>query len=146
MAGSMAFAKAVRSSPLPPQPAPRPLTARLGMLWLVLAAIVAHAALPTGSALQRGTGSAFSVTTSEVTTIPRRDKERPRVEAEQAGDKVASAAGESGLAVVALAPPADAPSRTSAQRPVAVVALAPDGRAHALFQARAPPASPSPTA
>lgn len=116
------------------------------MLWLVLAAIVSHAALPTGSAMQRGTGSAFSVTTSEVTTIPRRDKNQQRAEAEQSGDKVASAAGETGLAIVALAPPADAPPSAGARRPITLTTSPPDDRRHALFQARAPPASPSPTA
>jgi hypothetical protein len=51
-------------------------------VWLIVAAIFIHALLPAGSPLQRNAGSAFSATTVDVTTIPkRRDQGRENMTA-----------------------------------------------------------------
>ena len=62
------------------------------LVWLVLATIFVHALLPTGSPLLRTSGSAFSVTTMEVSLAPsRKDKaaeqeEHQRAPGESPGD------------------------------------------------------------
>lgn len=112
----------------------------------MLAAILAHAMLPTGSALQRSAGSAFSVTTSEVTTIPRRDRSRPRAETEWPDGATASAAGASSQALAPAIPAVADPPPQTAERHRHAVPLPPESRPHAFFQSRAPPRLSSPTA
>lgn len=105
----------------------------------MVAAILSHAALPTGSALQRGAGSAFSVTTSEVTTIPRRDRAKQRVETEHRGDPEAGLTVESAVAIAPIYPAADLLIREQSGRVAATATAPPDYPVYTLFQARAPP-------
>jgi hypothetical protein len=82
-------------------------------LWLVMAAIFTHALLPTGSPVQRSAGSAFSASTIDVTTIPRRDADTQDPRLEGAGDARAGTA------------PPDRPSEAFVVLPAAVSARLP---------------------
>lgn len=98
----------------------RPLAA----LWLVLAAIFAHALLPVGSPLARASGSAFSATTPDVSLAPARS-----------GAHAFLAAGEGGSSTGLGG--SDPPRETAATLPAAAFRLKPQPGA-----APPPPAAP----
>lgn len=122
---------------------PRTVGLRLLAAWLLLMAIVGHAVLPVGSPFQRSTGSAFSITTVEVVTVPKRKQQD--VAAQEARAPDGSAQRESGDAsllpatpqpVLVMAAAFDAAPSWAGTGPPPLLALA-----HRPQQPRAPPVS-----
>lgn len=114
-------------------------------LWLSLATILTHALLPLGSPLVRGSGSAFSAYTSEVSlgsrSAPAKAKRQSGALAEpnESPDSGVVSADDLDGAPPAIAPPPDAVPRSqrASQAPPPLLVLEP---AASPFHARAPPA------
>ena len=109
-------------------------------LWFLLLSILTHAVVPTGSPLQRSSGSAFSATTAEVAIAPKR-KEAGRERAEAAGGdegrSEGAGAGDPPLLLPAAAP--FAPSGDAPRSPSIAGPALPAESGAAAFSARAPP-------
>jgi hypothetical protein len=113
----------------------------IGLLWLALATIFAHALAPTGSPLRRSSGSAFNPFTSEVAIGPKRaalpDKARHAERVSNDGDRTG---GNPIVAILAwaapglrLRPPAGRVDMAGAE------SRRPRRAGGGAFQARAPP-------
>jgi len=113
----------------------------LGCLWLLLITVFAHAVIPTGSPLARSQGSAFSISTTDVSLAPKRRAEAKGAPGPAApDDALAGPHGPSGEAAVAASVAALPPSRrSSGVRPAAPADAARPALAQAN-RARAPPA------
>ena len=114
----------------------------LAWLWLVVASIFVHALLPAGSPLVRTAGSAFSVSTSDVSLPPVRkfrSAERDGQEGLTAKDERAS----SGLDLIFLLPVVASPRSPllaiGKRLPVRARAAAIPAAPARAFNARAPP-------
>ena len=113
-------------------------------LWLLLLSIFTHAFVPLGSPLDRGAGSAFSISTGEVSLAA---KKRNPIKNRQAQIRAADDIGPDGAGATAyrfvspaagqFTPPPSAEPAGSIARPPAVFA---SQRGAAPFSARAPPA------
>ena len=111
-------------------------------LWALILTIFAHALLPTGSALVRTPGSAFSASTSDVSLAPSRKTAIAAARQDQLPD------GDSGAGANAAAIPLVLSGNVRAGTPAARISpfLLPDGgRVPAVpdsaVQARAPPSA-----
>lgn len=120
----------------------RELRVQVLPFWLLLLSIFTHAILPAESPLQRVSGSAFSVSTAEVSLAPQRKSRTVEQAPLSAGDdeKLESAGGGSDPPFDAAA--TGAPVRFDIRRPSPAGVAQPAGataRGAAPFQARAPP-------
>ncbi|WP_129792928.1 hypothetical protein [Sphingosinicella sp. CPCC 101087] len=115
----------------------------LACLWLALATVLAHAVIPIGSPIARQSGSAFSISTSDVALTPKRNsvpgKSRRLLQPGKSDGTFASAEARAHLATWSA--PAEIPrfAGSSGLRRAPAVASAHERRAGAIFQARAPP-------
>lgn len=121
--------------------APHRLGARFLAMWLLIAAIVVHAFLPLGSPLQRGSGSAFSASTSDVATRPRRQSDRLGAEASCRTDHedVAAGAGDGQCDPFVATASASASAEPAAAAPFRDTPDLVPGAGAPTYRARAPP-------
>jgi hypothetical protein len=116
------------------------LKAKLVTVCLLVLAIFAHALLPAGSPLQRTSGSAFSTSTTDVTTIPRRLKDQVQVEVECRGAPSNAAAGPGACDLAMAEAVRLVPLPQRLHLPTARPTSQPEGTDFASpYEARAPP-------